>query len=526
MTPFSRKHHQLGLFRDRFPDNRHFKNIISVVNTPQDKRTTPYLKDGPNATIAVLNHLKDNGDIHSKSIIVNGKSDGNTKGDYGTATLHSLIPYIMTKGQQLKTMVIGIGTGISAGVLSSAKRVSKVDVIEISSAMIDSVEFMAPENLNFHKNSKTTIHQNDAFQFLKVANDKYDIIVSEPSNPWFVGIENLYTKYFYNLAKSRMTRDAIFVQFSHTYSNSKEILTTILSNLKVVFKNITIYHTSPGDIALVASNRSNPFEINAKNILLLQNTTNNTQSNFKKVDFSNTSPIESGVRKILDKIGIQRVSDLNLYRIYNSKEIDVIIETNPSFHHEIFHPKLNKESYFSFYKGHKINIDLLLNPNYKRILKEKNQNFSKRERLEQIIRHINCNEKKDYLHFPCFFLIKNYKFDFAFKNIKSSSIKKRILAYSLLRNRGLIKKDLPLFQKAFATLPAKGNKENILKTSKLIFNELLSEREYELAKILIKKLKSKKYINQKKYEIISKTIAKTKKDQEKLLEHLRFKKTL
>ena len=175
--------------------------------------------------------------VSSKSIIVNGKSDGDSVGDYGTTTLLSLIPYMMmTKGTQIKSMVIGIGTGISVGVLTSAQRVSQVDVVEISGAVIDSAPFMAPENFHFFESPKARIHKGDAFQFLKTVNDSYDIIVSEPPNPWVVGVENLYTHYFYDLARKQLTKDGIFVQWIHTYAMSPKILTTILSHLKSHFK--------------------------------------------------------------------------------------------------------------------------------------------------------------------------------------------------------------------------------------------------------------------------------------------------
>ena len=523
LAPFSRKHHEKGLFRKRTPTNEHFKNIISQVNRQgRDKERRSYLKDGPNATVAVLDYTDDKGEVLSKSIIVNGKSDGNTQGDYGTTTLLSLIPYIATQGSDLKTMIIGIGTGVSAGVLASAQRVSQVDVVEISGAVIDSVEFMAPENFNFHKSSKTAIYKSDAFQFLKSVEDKYHIMVSEPPNPWVVGVENLYTAYFYELAKTRLTQDGIFVQWVHTYSMSQKILTTILSNLKGSFGNVTIFYTGAGDIAFFASHRPEPFRIDAKNIRVSQNSQTDSQSPLPSPSDSKnmeaTLPIESQVRRILNHLHVERVSDLNFYEIYNSQEIDAIIEINPSFAHEIFYPKLNKEAYFSFYNGYKVNMGQFLDPMYRRMLKTRGQAFLDRERLEQVVSTARCKEKTTYTHFPCTFLVKPYAS--ALKNIKDSSVRKRVLAYSLLRDRGLIKKDLTFIKKAMSNLPPLTKKESVLATSKLITSELLKEREYNLARAFIRRLALKEFIDKKKMEVTLKGFEETQRAQERLLKNL------
>ena len=500
LTPFSRKHHEVGLFRKRTPTDTHFKNIISQVNTDWPQRDILYLKDGPNATVSIHGHKDKKDKIVSKSIVVNGKSDGNTTGDYGTVTLLSLIPYLITQGNHLKTMVIGIGTGVTAGVLSTSQRVSQVDVVEISGAVIDSVKFMAPENMNFHKSPKTTIYKNDAFQFLKSVpvEKKYNIIISEPPNPWVVGVENLYTPYFYELAKSRLTKDGILAQWIHTYSMSEKILTTILSNLKGTFKNLTISQTANGDIAFFASNRSESFAIDARNIRVSPKSQNPVPINSQS-DSGNTTEqltIEPEVRTILNNISVERVSDLNFYTIYNSREVDAIIETHPLFSHEIFYPRLNKESYSSFYSGEKVIIQQLLSPMYRRIIQGPNPHLDK-QRLEEIVSTstARCKEKTVYIHFPCTFLITTYAS--ALKDIKSPKVKKRILAYSTLRNRSLIEKDISFFKKAISNLPPIEKKESFLKTSKIFINELSKEQEYKLAKVFLQKLESKGFLDKK-----------------------------
>ena len=544
LVPFSRKYHQLGLFRTRAPTaEEHFQGIVSQTNKAHhDKREIVYFKDGPNATVAVLKHEK-KGQV-SKAVIVNGKSDGNSAGDYGTVTLMALVPYLATKGPQLKTMTIGIGTGLSAGLFSALERVSQVDVVEISDAVIESVESMSPENLNFHTSPKTTIYQSDAFQLLKSVSDKYHIILSEPPNPWVVGVENLYTPYFYELAQKRLVEGGIFVQWVHIYSISPEIISTILSNLKKTFANITVFVTGRGDIAFFSSNRVEPFQIGD---LYVKGTHSseaqgeglrfgpkNSKSSTKRLPSGDLTgalgektamdSIEPMVREVLHNLRVERVSDLRFYVAYNNREVDAIIETNPSFIHDIFYPKLNQRSYFHFYGGRRVAIGELLDPMYRRMLNGGQPLFSKKEkkRWEQIVQTASCEERTNQPHYPnlpCLFLVKPYRS--ALKNIKSSQVKKYILAYSKLRDMGLIERDIDFFRKAMAQMPPIEKKKSVLKTSGLIIGELLKEGEYELVREFVQTLESKGFIDKKDSLSYLKKLEDTKNSQERLLEALR-----
>ena len=337
VLPFPRKYHKVGLFRHRNPTEDHFKGLISQTHKSEENKKTLFFKDEPNATVTVFGYKSDASLITSKSIIVNGKSDGHSKADYGTMSLVSIIPYAMTPDKDIKSLVIGLGTGISAGVLASLDRVSQVDVFEISRGVIKAAEFMSPENLDFHKSPKTRIYQSDAFQMLKALDKKYNMIISEPPNPWVVGVENLYTPYFYNLAHSRLAPDGIFVQWMHTYSMSSDIISTVLSNLKKTFKNITAFRTGKGDIAFFSSNRSEPFKIDDRYISIpysrevavdsgVDSGIDPTEASVKSAQKSDSSlGIEPIIKEVLHRLRIEKISDFNFYQVFNNLEIEAIV---------------------------------------------------------------------------------------------------------------------------------------------------------------------------------------------------------
>jgi hypothetical protein len=82
------------------------------------------------------------------------------------------------------------------------------------------------------------------------SDQKYGVIISEPSNPWFVGVERLYTSEFYSLAKSRLNDDGIYCQWFHGYSMSEKTLGMILNTFRSVFPRIRIFQTNNDFIIL------------------------------------------------------------------------------------------------------------------------------------------------------------------------------------------------------------------------------------------------------------------------------------
>ena len=465
VLPFSRKYHEEGLFRIRNPRaDIHFKNIIDQTNAKDLSRKIIYFSDGPNATVSVMEIQGPNSQVN-KAIYVNGKSDGNATEDYGTVSTLALIPYLGTDKRKMKTALIGIGTGVTAGLMTSFERVSHLDVIEISDAVINSVESMAPENLFFHQSPKANIQHNDAFHFFKTTKHHYDIIASEPPNPWVVGVEDLFTKYFYEIVKTRLQPQGLFTQWLHTYSMSRETMASILNNIKGSFKNVTAYLTQQGDVLFVASNRDEKFVIKEQKI-------------------------ETNVRPVLKKLGLDKVEDLNFFEIHNSRTIDTIIKTSPFFHHEIFYPQLSRKAYRDFFLFSQFKTTDWVNPILWRSQIDDRSSYLKG--IKELIKKTKCNTMSKSLMI-CQILTPLYRQ--AIKNSSSNSLRKRLQAYSQLRNTGLIKKDIDFIKTAMTALPNRPRNTETIEVASLALYELLKEQEFTSAMSLLEKLTDLKIIN-------------------------------
>ncbi len=210
-----------------------------------------YFKDGPNASVGI--GVSKNGEQEtSRSIFVNGKSDGNTRGDRLTTQMLGHIPGLLSKKLD-RICVIGFGTGMTIGTLSLYDENTRIDVAEISSTIIDKAYEFDAYNHGVSHNPKVYFHEMDAFRLLQGAREKFDVIVSEPSNPWVMGIENLYSEELYEIASGKLTEDGMFVQWIHTYSFNDSLFKVVLTTIGRHFPHLSVFQLRGGDMALVGT---------------------------------------------------------------------------------------------------------------------------------------------------------------------------------------------------------------------------------------------------------------------------------
>ena len=239
-----------GLFRRRVPGpnsfigpDAHFKSQQRVAMNVR------FYDDGPTATVTVRGNTPKGG-RPNLSIYLNGKSDGNLINDYPTTALLALIPALMAEKVE-RCFVIGFGTGVSVGELAALKWVRSVEVAEISHGVIEASPLFDGGNLGASKNPKVTIRRGDAYRTLMRTEGKYDVIVSEPSNPWVSGVEMLYSIEFLEAARLHLAHGGVYAQWMHLYALDSETVELILRNYTAVFPHVSVWVTQPRDLLLL-----------------------------------------------------------------------------------------------------------------------------------------------------------------------------------------------------------------------------------------------------------------------------------
>lgn len=154
--------------------------------------------------------------------------------DIYTLKLLAHLPAILAS-QRRNVMVIGLGTGVTAGELTLYPDIERIDVAEISPTVVEALPYFSKATYHVENNPKVRIHIGDAFRILGRSKTKWDIIISEPSNLWVTGVDQLFTKEFYAIAKQRLSVNGILLQWVHRYEAVLASLNTIgLSSLDAI----------------------------------------------------------------------------------------------------------------------------------------------------------------------------------------------------------------------------------------------------------------------------------------------------
>lgn len=261
-TPFySQKYFMSGTFRIRKPLEFSLSGPGSFFEKYTGKHELKFYKDGPTATVAVVESLDQHPRFNQKSaaIVINGKPDSSTIGDIYTLKLSAHIPALLAKKRE-NIMVIGIGTGVTAGELTLYPDVETIDIAEISPTVCEALPYFEKSTHRVHQDPRVRIHIGDAFRILSRSDKQWDIIISEPSNPWMTGVDLLFTREFYQLVRQHLTEDGILLQWVQVYAASQVMVEMIVNTLQQEFRQLRVFMANSGDLLIVASNRDFSIE--------------------------------------------------------------------------------------------------------------------------------------------------------------------------------------------------------------------------------------------------------------------------
>ena len=236
-----------GYFESGDPNN--IKNFIAYFSRDQE-----WEKDGVESSVAL-------GRSGGYSFIVNGKSDGHSTIDSGTQVMSGLLPALLHPAPK-STLVVGLGTGSTAGWLASIPSMERVDVVELEPAILEVARACAPVNKSVLDNPKIHIQLADAREVLRTTPSRYDIVFSEPSNPYRAGISSMYTIEYYKAVRERLLEGGFFVQWLQAYEVDAWAVSTAITTIRQVFGAAEIWETEASDLVVVATvNRRPPADV-------------------------------------------------------------------------------------------------------------------------------------------------------------------------------------------------------------------------------------------------------------------------
>jgi predicted membrane-bound spermidine synthase len=139
----------------------------------------------------------------------------------------------------LTTFLVGLASGVTAGALAQHP-LDAIDVAELEPAMREASGFFEAENHGVLRDPRVRLVIGDGRHVLAAAAAPYDLVVSEPSNPWIAGVASLFTVDFYRLVRSRLAPGGLMVQWLQAYDLVPRDLRMVVRSFREVFPDATL----------------------------------------------------------------------------------------------------------------------------------------------------------------------------------------------------------------------------------------------------------------------------------------------
>ena len=278
----------------------------------------PFLRDGKTATIGVARSPA-HGTV---SLLTNGKSDGAMAasvdgppgGDELTMVSLGALPLALHPRPH-QVGVIGWGLGLSTHTLLGSDRVRRVETVEIEPVVhAAGARLFAARIERALRDPRSQVHFDDARRFYASGRRRYDVIVSEPSNPWVSGVAGLFTVEFYRFLHDHLAEDGVLVQWLQTYEIDDALLARIVAALRGQFPDAAVYLAQDNDLVVVACRSRCPAH-DASRLLA-------------------TAPLARETARV----GLQGDAALDLRRIGGRALLDTYVRALQAQPHSDFHP--------------------------------------------------------------------------------------------------------------------------------------------------------------------------------------------
>lgn len=477
-------------------------------------------KDGETASVDILKKIMNGYNIFL--VITNGKVDAGVssnlklrESDEKTMYLLGLAPEMLNKSE--KIAVIGLGSGITSHMALSSKKLKKINTIEIEKAIVEGVKNIKKYNFRVFDDKRSKIYIEDAKTFFVKDKEKYNAIISEPSNPWISGVSSLFSKEYYSNIKKYLEKDGVLIQWVQQYFINLKLFASIIKGIRKSFRYCDLYFTLSADTMLIIGNTKEELNYNLLNKVAKSDLNSVKIKSSKDLYWKHIGSLES-LYPYFNSLDIIANSDYfpvlnygaikakflgeSIYRdFYNFIDYGIPIikilenkQIDPYFNEEIV---LDKEYVISFKVADAKKV-------YKYLVKNINSDFSDKRVINSLkkIKLIDINkiESDSKLLFDEYFMLSISINQFLPKE-KSSEIWNKLLSKAdNLSEDKFLYRWLLLFQAISAQ-----NFENMVKYSEnLIMKKkvLMSNNKYDnylLASYILGNIKLKRYDKSLKY---------------------------
>jgi hypothetical protein len=225
-----------GVFR-----SGHASTVADVLEVAHGKTATVSIEKYQDAILIKTNGKTDAAANRNRTPYVQ---------DQVTMVLIGVVPLLIHDSPR-RVANIGFGSGLTSSTILTDPRVLHLDTIEIEPKIVELARYFDPLNRSVYTDARSAIRIEDAKSFFAANGEKYDIITSEPSNPWVSGVSSLFSVEFYTHVSRYLNKDGLFAQWLQTYETHPDRVVSVLKAMALAFDDYMVVALDNGDLLLI-----------------------------------------------------------------------------------------------------------------------------------------------------------------------------------------------------------------------------------------------------------------------------------
>ena len=203
---------------------------------PQETARVLYRGEGMNSTVVIVERGAE------RTFYVSGKVEASTGFlDLRLERMMGHVPALLNPSPR-SVLTVGFGAGITAGSFVPYPELARLVICELEPFIPPaSTEFFGPQNNKVFRDPRTQVVYDDARHYIFTTHEKFDVITTDPIHPWVKGMSTLYSREYYELARSHLNPGGVVAQWLPIYDSDTETVKSELATFFSVFPNGTVW---------------------------------------------------------------------------------------------------------------------------------------------------------------------------------------------------------------------------------------------------------------------------------------------
>lgn len=194
------------------------------------------------------------GGMGERALVISGKADASNIGDFPSQMLVGHVPLLLHPHPRT-VLVVGLASGVTLGA-SATHPLERIDCVEISRAVVQASHYFNDINGHVLADPRVRLILGDGRNHVALTDRTYDVIISEPSNPWLAGVADLFTLEYFQACRSRLNPGGIACVWLQAYNVEDAVFRSVVRTFHEVFPHMVVMEASvAADYMLIGSDQ-------------------------------------------------------------------------------------------------------------------------------------------------------------------------------------------------------------------------------------------------------------------------------